>query len=225
MVLTKVCPSHQAVASPCDTWQPVRPIQGGPRREGSPGVSRGACARWAGSMARPAWRAWGATTRRSQARGACRAETLPVPTMSDLQVAPALRPRWLAACDLAEAELGSRARAHGRQPRRAGSLFASCRRCAAARTGRFRRTRQTCTCKAVRSTSAVAAPRTGASKPCMLVPSGMRARSYCTQTNVHRLQSCWHGAKCGSSIRDSPSHQSDFRRSHVRHEVQQRVSA
>jgi hypothetical protein len=36
---------------------------------------------------------------------------------------------------------------------------------------------------------------------------------------------CWHGAKSGSSIRDSPSRQSDFRRSHVRHEVHQRVSS
>ena len=199
----------------------ANPRRPAPRRQ--PGrVSRGACARWAGSTARPGWRAWGATTRRSQASGARRAETLPVPTMSDLQVAPALRPRWLAACDLAEAELGSRARAHGRQPRRAGSLFASCRRCAAARTGRFRRTRQTCTCKAVRSTSAVAAPRTGASIPCMPVPSGMRARSYCTQRNVHRLRPAGTERSTAAAV---ASHEPDFRRSHVRRDVHQRVDA
>ena len=39
------------------------------------------------------------------------------------------------------------------------------------------------------------------------------------------ITSCWHGTKCGGSIFDSPSRQSDFRRSHVRHEVHQRVSA
>jgi hypothetical protein len=57
-----------------------------------------------------------------------------------------------------------------------------------------------------------------------------QCRRVCAHDNSARKETyadtpCWHGAKCGSSIRDSPSRQSDFRRSHVRHEVHQRVSA
>ena len=52
------------------------------------------------------------------------------------------------------------------------------------------------------------------------------ARTIIVHANKRTLiTSCWHETKCGSSIRDSPSRQSDFRRSHVRHNVHQRVSA